>query len=178
VKTYTLKVFSKGERTSDLRLLDPDGKLVERRELDRDAVARFAAEVDAGYRQAAPNLAELGQRLYAWADGPTERWLETLLANEPGLALRIDVDERLRHLPWELMNRAGAFLCVNPLRPFTPIRHVAGPGRSYETANRPPRVLFMASSPEDVPPVLDFEDEERKILDATRKSQMGMLAAC
>jgi hypothetical protein len=89
-------------------------------------VERFAAEVDAAYKRSAPDLAALGRRLYAWLDGPTGRWLEQARQGVPGLAVHVDVEERLRHLPWELMCDAGGFLCADPLRPFTPVRRVSG----------------------------------------------------
>ena len=55
--------------------------------------------------------------------------------------------------------------------PFSPLpRYARSPISAWRpaTANRPLRVLFMATSPEDVKPLLNFEDEEGRILDATR----------
>jgi hypothetical protein len=80
-------------------------------------------------------------------------------------------------LPWELLCADGAFLCANPLRPFTPVRRVGASRREPEPepANRPLRLLFMASSPEDVSPVLDFEREEQMILKATRDQPIELV---
>ncbi|MEW5766281.1 MAG: hypothetical protein AB1797_01470 [bacterium] len=72
------------------------------------------------------------------------------LADALGAAIHIDVVERLRHLPWELLRKEGAFLCAHPYRPFTPVRRVSEKKDSFERANRPLRVLFMACSPEGV----------------------------
>ncbi|MDG4560930.1 MAG: CHAT domain-containing protein [Candidatus Competibacter sp.] len=46
---------------------------------------------------------------------------------------------------------------------------------SGQPANRPLRVLFMASSPENVLPVLDFETEEARILEATRRRPLELM---
>ena len=42
------------------------------------------------------------------------------MATPTGLTLRIDVSERLRRLPWELLCWEGAFLCGSDQRPLTP----------------------------------------------------------
>ncbi len=96
-----------------------------------------------------------GKQLFQWLDGP-EQWVGGLLRSG-GMALHIDVASKLRHLPWELLFD-GMFLCGNPHRLFTPIYRVgldyraAAPGQTPTPdpppANRPLRVLFMASSPE------------------------------
>ena len=93
----------------------------------------------------------LGRRLYEWLDGPTERWLAGLRAQHPDLALHVDVENRLRHLPWELLY-SGGHLCGHPHQRFTPVRRVNGrcAADQPQPANRPLRVLFMATSPEDV----------------------------
>jgi hypothetical protein len=96
--------------------------------------------------------------LYEWLDGPTERWLAGLRKQHPDLALHVAVESRLRHLPWELLYSDG-YLCGHAHHRFTPIRQVNDRRYSDQRANRPLRVLFMAASPEDVLPVLDFETE-------------------
>lgn len=44
-----------------------------------------------------------------------------------------------------------------------------------EPANRPLRVLFMACSPHDVRPVLDYEQEEAHILETTRRQGIELV---
>ncbi|MFS8065559.1 MAG: CHAT domain-containing protein [Byssovorax sp.] len=181
MKSYVVQVFRKTSQ-SVLRFFDDPTAarpLPVERPLPPEPIEAFTREVDADYRKRAPNLADIGNRLYRWLDGPTERWLERILA-EPA-TLHLDVDERLRHLPWELLCRDGAFLCANPLRPFTPVRRVA-PATTLPLftpaplpANRPLRVLFMASSPENIEPVLDFEREESLILGATQGHPIDLL---
>jgi hypothetical protein len=84
--------------------------------------------------------------------------------------VRIAAGRRLRHLPWELVARDGSYLTVSESVPLLPVRaagSVAAPGAVVTPHNRPLRVLFMASSPEGVEPVLSYEAEEAGILAAT-----------
>lgn len=122
--------------------------------------------VGSAYDGPAPDLGRLGRRLYDWLDGSGQRWLATALEGlrGEGLTLRLDVGHRLRHLPWELAADGGTFLAADVSRPFCPVREVDRSGRGWEAANRPLRALFMASSPEGVVPVLDYEAEEVRIL--------------
>src|SRR4051812_24640303 len=148
MKQHTFKVFPKTDSSSTLRLLSEDGRLVAERELSIPALQQLIDQVERDYRTAMPKLVDLGKRLYEWLDGSTERWLEQALHHAPGLALHVDVEERLRHLPWELLWGGGGFLNANLHRPFTPVRQVTSAHRSVAPANRPLRVLFMACSPE------------------------------
>ena len=175
--TCYLRIFEKTKAVPLLRLEAPDGRLIEERPIDRTMIDQFTTEVEEAYTKTTPSLSRLGQSLYDWLDGPTQRWLESLLRHHPtGLALHIDVEERLRHLPWELLApEPHRYLCANALRPFTPVRRVTDHRLATETANRPLRVLFMAASPEGVEPVLNFEEEERRILDATREQGIELI---
>jgi tetratricopeptide (TPR) repeat protein/CHAT domain-containing protein len=181
MKSYVVQIFRKTSQ-SVLRFFDDPTvarPLPQQRPLPPEPIEAFVREVDAEYKKRAPNLADLGQRLYRWLDGPTERWLERIIT-EPA-ALHLDVDEGLRHLPWELLSRDGAFVCTNPLRPFTPVRRIASAATlplftpAPSPANRPLRILFMASSPTDVAPVLDFEREESLILEATQRHPVELI---
>jgi tetratricopeptide (TPR) repeat protein len=125
MQQYTFQVFQKSDNAILLRFLASDGRLLAERQLAPADIQRFIGEIEKSYRTAASDLADLGRQLYDWLDGPTERWLEKALKDVPGLAIHIDISERRRHLPWEL--------------------------------------LFQG-----VEPVLDFEREERMILEATR----------
>jgi len=175
MRTFTFTVFAKTDKISTLRFLGPDGKAIGERDLAQEKIDALIREVESGYRVAAPRLEDLGTRLYEWLDGPTERWLELALPGPDGLALHIDVAERLRHLPWELLRAHGVFLCGNPHRPFTPVRRALGDRREVSRPNRPLRVLFMACSPEGVKPVLDYEGEEGLILETTRRHPIELV---
>ena len=172
-----------------LRFFDPSGKMLGERELSAADIDNLVTEVEDGYRAASPSLAELGHRLFTWLDDPSKRWLAEARRGTPGLTIHIHVKEKknndkkeeerekkLRHLPWELLCEDGLFLCTTPAYPFTPVRRVGeGKDERTEPANRPLRALFMACSPEGVKPVLHFEDEEARILEATRTEQLELI---
>ena len=73
-------------------------------------------------------------------------------------------------MPWELLARDGSYLSVSDTGPLLPVRAVSAtavlaPRSSRRTGRL--RVLFMATSPEGVEPVLSYEAEEAGILAAT-----------
>ena len=177
MRTFRFELFGQGTPTPILRLFGPDGSQSSERPLAVADVDAFIGNVDARYKVASAALAELGQRLYDWLDGPTERWLSHVGDGTGGTAVHINVAGRLRHLPWELLCTGGAYLCCNVLRPFVIVRR-AGKGRRGDTQprNRPLRVLLMACSPEDVKPVLDYEKEEGLILKATERQPIELVA--
>lgn len=174
MKHFFFTVFAKSESLFLLHVADSEGRLIGQRELRTEEVHSFAQEIDKTYHLYSSELAHLGQRLYDWLDGANERWLTTLLgqAGTDGCALYIDVAEQLRHLPWELLAVRNQFLCSDAVRPFTPVRFVSNERRPLLRANRPLRVLFMACSPENLHPVLNFEAEEREILERVRGKQI------
>ncbi|WP_194821725.1 CHAT domain-containing protein [Micromonospora sp. S-DT3-3-22] len=179
MSTFDLEVFAQTSNHYELRL-SADGQPPRTRSLDRAAVDELITLVRRDYSTdataqkvyGATRLAELGTRLAEFLDGD-ERWLTPMLAHPAGAALRISAEQRLRHLPWELLAREGAFLTVAGRAPLLPVRavgeHAASTG-PVEPGNRPLRVLFMAASPEGVEPVLNFEAEEAAILAATRRT--------
>ncbi|MGX4657827.1 tetratricopeptide repeat protein [Micromonospora sp. SCSIO 07396] len=174
-----LEIFAQTSTYYELRL-SVDGQPPRTRSLDRAAVDELIALVRSDYSSdvtaqrvyGAARLAELGSRLAEFLDGD-ERWLTPILAGRTGAVLRITAEQRLRHLPWELLARQGAFLTVAGRAPLLPVRtvgtHAALTG-PVAPGNRPLRVLFMAASPEGVEPVLNFEAEEAAILAATRRT--------
>ncbi|MFY1686111.1 CHAT domain-containing protein [Micromonospora sp. WMMD730] len=179
MSTFDLEVFAQTSDHYELRL-SADGQPSRVRSLDRAAVDELITLVRRDYSTdatahkvyGATRLAELGTRLAEFLDGD-ERWLTPMLAHPAGAVLRITAEQRLRHLPWELLAREGAFLTVAGRAPLLPVRavgtHAALTG-PVAPGNRPLRVLFMAASPEGVEPVLNFEAEEAAILAATRRT--------
>lgn len=178
MRHYTIKVFQKTSEVALLRFLSPEGTLIGERELSLPDIERFAADVEHKYRVRSydpeATLPELGRELYEWLDGPTTRWLAGAMSSSEEMTLRIDVAERLRHLPWELLYKDAAYLSSNALRLFTPARLVTETARKIEVYNRPLRTLFMACSAEDVQPLLDFETEEKRILESARRHQIDL----
>ena len=172
MRQYRFDVFGK----TTLRLFGSDAKLTGKRELSAEQIDQLVDEVEGGYERSSRDVADLGRRLYAWLDGPAEGWLAKARQGTPGLAIHVDVEERLRHLPWELLCEDKVFLCGQADYPFTPVRRVHGVEREdVEEQNRPLRMLFMACSPEGVEPVLHFEDEEQRIVEATAKQPIELV---
>ncbi|MEH2358979.1 CHAT domain-containing protein [Nostoc sp.] len=140
---------------------------------------------------ALPDLTQLGRQLYQWLDG-NEGWLRRSL-NEADQTIYLDLiqaseaqglnpeTERvalgLAHLPWELLHDGAGFLIERRDISVLPVR--SGKQRQAEVIcvqNRPLRLLFMATSPEDprVPP-LGFEQEEANILQATKEQPLLLI---
>ncbi|WP_262016369.1 CHAT domain-containing protein [Micromonospora sp. Mcm103] len=174
-----LEIFEQTSSYCELRLSTGEGP-PKTRGLDKIAVDHLIELVERDYSQHAiaqkvfgsPQLGDLGAKLAVFLDGD-ERWLTAVLNRPPGVTLRITAEQRLRHLPWELLCRDGSFLTVSGPAPLLPVRAV-GAGTTLQTpvipGNRPLRVLFMATSPEGVEPVLNYEAEEAAILSATSRT--------
>jgi hypothetical protein len=121
------------------------------------------------------DLAKIGKQLYDWLDN-NDRYLEKNL-NDLGdreIILAIATAERLAHLPWEVLHNGNNFLVEKSIVPVRWLSSVSNKKKlsiapiDKEKKNRALQVLFMASSPIDVEPVLDYEAEEARILEATK----------
>ena len=168
-----LEIFEQSSGYSELRLRGSGG--LRTRVLDRAAVDQLIEVVEHAYGEdslaqrvfGSTALRDLGEKLFNFLDGD-ERWFSQALTDPQGATLRIAAGQRLRHLPWELVARDGSYLAVSESAPLLPVRAASAvPGAAVAPGNRPLRVLFMASSPEGVEPVLSYEAEEAGILAAT-----------
>ncbi|GIJ38559.1 CHAT domain-containing protein [Micromonospora andamanensis] len=184
LRTYELEVFEQTSDYAELRLSTGAGP-PKTRGLDKAAIDRLLEVVERDYSQhavaqkvfGAPQLRDLGAKLADFLDGD-ERWLTPVLGRPPGIALRINAAERLRHLPWELLAADGSYLAVSTSAPLLPVRSIgtnAALNDQVKPANRPLRVLFMATSPEGVEPVLGYEAEEAAILAATSRTGVELV---
>ncbi len=120
-----------------------------------------------------------GRRLYNWLDG-SDRTLQPLLDKHrrEGIVLAIATSEKLAHLPWEVLHDGVSFL-VERVPAIVPVRWVSDSTVKKltidgEAENRALQVLFMATSPLNVEPVLDFEGEEARILEATKRQPLAL----
>src|ERR1039457_3817740 len=167
------------------------------RPVDRKDIESLAATADREYfgdgqahdghwAPSLPQLAAPGRRLFQWLDGP-EGWLRTGLTNgettvlldlaaplqardlNPATELLV---RKLAHLPWELLHDGNAFLAELGIQP---VRVMQSRSNHAPPANRPLRLLFMATSPEDVLPELNYEQEETNILEATSKQPIELV---
>ncbi|MBN3872051.1 CHAT domain-containing protein [Nostoc sp. JL33] len=137
------------------------------------------------------DLTQLGHQLYQWLDG-NEGWLRRSL-NEVDQTIYLDLiqtseaqglnpeTERvalgLAHLPWELLHDGAEFLVERRDISVLPVRSVQQrQAQVIGVQNRPLRLLFMATSPEDprVPP-LSFEQQEANILQATKEQPLVLI---
>jgi hypothetical protein len=179
MNTVELEIFQQTSDYSELRL-STDGGPPKTRGLDRAAIDNLIGIVERDYGQHAiaqkvfgsPQLRELGTKLAAFLDGE-QRWLSPILDDPHGTTLRITAAQRLRHLPWELLTTDDSYLAVAGRAPLLPVRAI-GTNTALKAllapGNRPLRVLFMATSPEGVEPVLNYEAEEAAILSATLRT--------
>jgi tetratricopeptide (TPR) repeat protein len=173
--SYRLEIFEQREDEFRLRLFDADGTLFDERDFDKSSLDNLLIESDRYYETLRGNPAAIGQSLHNWLDGAASAWLRQLRSQHGAVALYITVDERMRHLPWELLLDRGSYFSVDPSRPIVPIRRIGVRIERKPPQNRPLRVLFMAASPVDVNPVLAFEEEEARILSAARKSGLELI---
>jgi tetratricopeptide (TPR) repeat protein len=120
-----------------------------------------------------------GRRLYNWLDG-SGRWLQPLLDKyrREGIVLAIATSGKLAHLPWEVLHDGNSFL-VQRVPAIVPVRWMSDSTVKKltidgEAENRALQVVFMATSPLNISPVLDFEAEEARILEATARQPLAL----
>jgi hypothetical protein len=177
VNEFEVEIFEQTSDYSELRLSSGGGQTPKTRGLDRKAIDNLVEMVAQAYAEdsvaqrvfGSAQLRDLGERLFAFLDGD-QRWFSQAVSDPRGAMVRISAEDRLRHLPWELVARDGVFLAVTEQAPLLPVRaasSIATLGATVTPQNRPLRVLFMATSPEGVEPVLSYEAEEAVILAAT-----------
>ncbi|MTJ41770.1 tetratricopeptide repeat protein [Dolichospermum flos-aquae] len=163
----------------ELRYFTDNYNQYERRTLPLSEITDLIelAERDYYVSSFAEDYAVTGLRLYNWLDG-TDRWLQKLINQyqRQGIILAIATAEKLAHLPWEVLHNGKTFLVE---RSIIPVRWVSSDSvktLSVETKpeNRALQVLFMATSPQGVEPVLDFEAEEARILEATGRQPLAL----
>ena len=135
------------------------------------------AERDYYVSSFAEDYAVTGLRLYNWLDG-SDRFLQKLINQyqRQGIILAIATAEKLAHLPWEVLHDDKTFLVQ---RSIIPVRWVSSDSVKTLSVEKNPenralQVLFMATSPQGVEPVLDFEAEEARILEATGRQPLAL----
>jgi CHAT domain-containing protein len=125
---------------------------------------------------------KLGQVFYEWLDGD-ERLLKNKLRKHQDrpLVLAITTSGRLEHLPWETLHDGNDFLINQRIIPIRRVRDDNAVLQRLEIAenpvNRPLKILFMASSPQDTDTEenLEFEREEAEILQKTKKLSLNLI---
>ncbi|MEM6401826.1 MAG: tetratricopeptide repeat protein [Cyanobacteria bacterium P01_D01_bin.116] len=118
-------------------------------------------------------------KLFNWLDG-NDRFFQQLLNKHrrKGIVLAISAEGNLAHLPWELLHDGKSFL-VERKPGIIPVRWMSSDINQQLTIkpqpeNRALQMLFMATSPLNVKPILDFEKEEASILSATARQPLTL----
>ncbi|WP_442947525.1 tetratricopeptide repeat protein [Nostoc sp.] len=169
MQTIRIQLRESTQEIVELRYWLPQNNHYESRRLKLAEIANFLKQGERDYYKLLPNLPGIGQQLFFWLDGDG-RWLSRGIANcrGEGLVIAIDTDQKLAHLPWEVLHDGEDFLVkrVNPV--VLPLRWIEKETAGFSVEARQLRVLFMATDPEDVQPKLEFEQEEARILADTR----------
>ncbi|WP_193198840.1 tetratricopeptide repeat protein [Nostoc sp. MG11] len=166
------------------------------RRLDKAELVALINSCEQNYyaqqKDSLPDLIQLGRQLYQWLDGK-EGWLRKSLNEADEQTIYLDLIQTseaqglnpetqrvalgLAHLPWELLHDGSGFLIGRRNLSVLPVRCVQRrQTQVIGVQNRPLRLLFMATSPEDprVPP-LGFEREEANILQATKDQPLALI---
>lgn len=130
------------------------------------------------YTRLPVDYTKTGQALYQWLDQSASLLSNTLSQpRSEELIIAIATDEGLANQPWELLHDGESFL-VEKRPSVIPVRWVATGQVPISvtslTQNRPLRVLFMATSPLGVEPILDYESEEGRILNSTQRNPIDL----
>ncbi|MEO8890389.1 MAG: CHAT domain-containing protein, partial [Coleofasciculaceae cyanobacterium] len=178
MKTLHLDLKLVGDNYAELRFFFDNPNDYKTRSLPLEEIADLIqlAEQDY-YVRLHEDYAITGRKLYNWLDG-SDRFLAQAIQQYPGesLVLAIAATASLAHLPWEVLHDGNSFL-VARMPAVVPVRWVSSANKisvEAEPENRALNVLFMATSPLDVNPVLDFEAEEGRILEATGRHKIGL----
>ncbi|BAY12917.1 tetratricopeptide repeat protein [Calothrix sp. NIES-2098] len=181
MQTLHLDLKAIADNYVELRYFVDNPNEYERRSLPLTEIADLIelAERDYYVSDLPEDYAVTGRRLYNWLDG-SDRTLQSLLNKyrREGVVLAIATAEELAHLPWEVLHDGNGFL-VQRVPAVVPVRWVSDSRVKKltvagEPENRALQVLFMATSPLDVAPVLDFEAEEGRILSATARQPLAL----
>lgn len=165
MKTLRLQIFA-----DTLRFFESDNTTPKTRQLASTELTDFIDRCEQHY-QDDTSPEKLGKELFAWLNGQES----TLADYSQNTVLQIPCTHKLNNLAWELLHNGTDYLCENQHQPFTPLRLVSEQQEKVSVAPHQLRLLFMASSPENITPVLAFEKEESEILTATRNSNLELI---
>ncbi|MBI4747495.1 MAG: tetratricopeptide repeat protein [Acidobacteria bacterium] len=170
-----IKLIELGNGLAELRYFFNNPNAYQSRQLKLAALEPLITTAETDYYTVRPaDLEQTGQKLFNWLD-EADRFLARAIAKTPVnqlLVLAISTTGKLGHLPWETLHDGKSFLVESQSPRIVPVRWTDKTATGYAPANRPLRVLFMATSPQDSTSPLDFEREEALILDATSKKPL------
>ena len=170
-----IELHPSSETKVELRYQKLNSSGYEKQILQISAIADLIALAERDIYVSMPDPVAIGKKLFGWLDGDG-RWLSRAVADCQGelLVLAIANLAKLPHLPWEVLHDHEGFLIDRTFPKVVPVRWTKGEVVASEPADRPLRVMFMATDPEGVEPRLNFEGEEGRILDATRGAALTL----
>ncbi len=178
-RTLHIRLEEADRNKARLRYYFENPNNYQERSLDMAEIAGLIQNAETDYYTVLPeDFSKTGQKLYHWLDS-ADRFLDRAIQEARGtaeiLVLAIEPRGKLSHLPWEVLHD-GTMFFVQRKNPFiAPLRWIPQNTDSYAPENRPLQTLFMATSPTDTRPLLDFEKEEARILEATKKQPMRLI---
>lgn len=184
MKILHIDLKPNGDEYAEFRFFWDNPNEFEPRQLKLAEIAELIDEAETYYytpgrKEKLEDHARTGQKLYNWLDG-SDRQLQREIEKHwrEGIVLAIAATERLAHLPWEVLHDRKSFL-VERKPAIVPIRWIKDENSRQLTienapADRALNVLFMATSPREVEPELDFEAEEAQVLLATKRQPLSL----
>ena len=177
---FYLKLSNTNNNYVELRYFEDNPNRYQSRYLALAEIADLIELSERDYYISLPaDYVETGTKLFKWLDG-NDRFFQQLLDKQrrKGIVLAISAGENLAHLPWELLHDGKSFL-VERKPGIIPVRWVSSDINQRltikpEPENRALQMLFMAASPLNMEPVLDFEREEASILTATARQPLTL----
>ncbi|WP_414624366.1 CHAT domain-containing protein [Calothrix sp. CCY 0018] len=163
----------------ELRYFEDNKNKYQSRSLPLTEIADLIQLAEQDYYVPLPeDYVKTGTKLFNWLDG--DRFFQQLLDKQrgKGVVLALSTSGNIAHLPWELLHNGKCFL-VETKPGIIPVRWVLSDTTQKisikpEPENRALQMLFMAASPLNVKPVLDFEKEEASILTATARQPLTL----
>ena len=176
MQRYTLSLFRVDETRFELRFY-PTGQLAKQPTvIEQTLITELIEQVAAQAQGLTVDIIAQGQLLFRWLNHYGQQQLSQLRAQGDDWTLLLDVEAGdLRLLPWELLCDGQQFLATDAKQTFTLVRCVHKRAQSWTPQTRQLGILFMASAPEDVQPVLAFEAEEAGILHATQHKPLELI---
>jgi len=165
----------KGKEELSLTRILPDGSS-DTSPVNLDEIYRLEEQSrDFRWNQSPDLSRQIGERLFAILNGDRQTLIRALKgADDYGEQLQVILraEGSASNLPFELLYH-NDFLVPSRIHP---IRRVSDWGRKRkpESENRPLKILFMACSPLDVYPVLEFEKEEDTIFEIIKDLPMDI----
>jgi hypothetical protein len=124
-------------------------------------------------------LSLTGFAIFDWLDqsGLASKWIELTgprVLEVTGDKRITDDQALLLDLPWEILANRDGFLAGDPYKAFEVYRRIGPTSSPITPKNADLSLMFTASAPREVLPILDFEGEEAAVLKATEDLELSL----